>query len=506
MSLSKRQSQILQVLKNSSYEVSGNDLANLLNVTSRTIRNEIKNINSLLEVKCIQSNSQGYFLDCSSEDWMKLIDVEDENIKNQLLRIVLANEVALNVDGLCEQFYMSRKRFMLILDSLKPIMQEFNLTFKVEMNRLYIIGSEFNKRALILSLIYREANNDIANIQTISLFFSDINLNELKTLVDGIVKKYSYYIKLYNDLLNAKNGLDEAEKVEGEETGVLDEWTEKKVGESTKIRGGQLYVSNETTNNDGTTTITVTWVNDGTYPLTGGYFHNINTTTSGKFGGEYTLRPYKESDFRRAGDPFIDVHYTNLNGEHKTISEDLTVDAVVDGFVKEFTVPTGSSISLEISNWGNDFYSYSLGTYYTKNVVAADTTAPTVELSYEMTEEGVKVTLTANEAIQSIDGWTKVSDTKYTKLYTENTSEDIIVYDLAGNATKAHVTVSSISKPGTGGSDQDKNQGTDTKKEDSKKTDGTNTGVFVGTGLFVGSAAAAAAGASLLAFLKKRKK
>lgn len=197
MSLSKRQSQILQVLKNSSYEVSGNDLANLLNVTSRTIRNEIKNINSLLEVKCIQSNSQGYFLDCSSEDWMKLIDVEDENIKNQLLRIVLANEVALNVDGLCEQFYMSRKRFMLILDSLKPIMQEFNLTFKVEMNRLYIIGSEFNKRALISSLIYREANNDIANIQTISLFFSDINLNELKTLVNGIVKKYSYYIKDY---------------------------------------------------------------------------------------------------------------------------------------------------------------------------------------------------------------------------------------------------------------------------------------------------------------------
>ena len=313
--------------------------------------------------------------------------------------------------------------------------------------------------------------------------------------------------KLYNDLLNAKNGLDEAEKVEGEETGVLDEWTEKKVGESTKIRGGQLYVSNETTNNDGTTTITVTWVNDGTYPLTGGYFHNINTTTSGKFGGEYTLRPYKESDFRRAGDPFIDVHYTDLNGEHKTISEDLTVDAVVDGFVKEFTVPTGSSISLEISNWGNDFYSYSLGTYYTKNVVTvdkselkawidkinalnpddytqeswnklqgaldvaemfyeldglkqveidlvvdrleqnfnalvpADKTAPTVELSYEMTEEGVKVTLTANEAIQSIDGWTKVSDTQYQRVYAGAVDETITVYDLAGNEAEVQLTL-----------------------------------------------------------------
>lgn len=264
--------------------------------------------------------------------------------------------------------------------------------------------------------------------------FEEVNKN-LETIDKDL------FDKLYNDLLNAKNGLDEAEKVEGEETGVLDEWTEIKVGESTKIRGGQLYVSNETTNNDGTTTITVTWVNDGTYPLTGGYFHNINTTTSGKFGGEYTLRPYKESDFKRAGDPFIDVHYTDLNGEHKTISEDLTVDAVVDGFVKEFTVPTGSSISLEISNMGNDYYSYSLGTYYTKNVVAADKTAPTVDLSYEMTEEGVKVTLTADEAIQSIDGWTKVSDTQYQRVYAGAVDETITVYDLAGNKAEVQLTL-----------------------------------------------------------------
>ena len=140
------------------------------------------------------------------------------------------------------------------------------------------------------------------------------------------------------------------------------------------------------------------------------------------------------------------------------------------------------------------------------NVTGIDKEGTTVKVKNETTEDGVLVTIETSEPIQTPDGWTKVSDTKYTKLYTENTSEDIIVYDLAGNATEAHVTVSSISKPGTGGSDQDKNQGTDTKKEDSKKTDGTNTGVFVGTGLFAGSATAAAAGASLLAFLKKRKK
>ena len=74
-------------------------------------------------------------------------------------------------------------------------------------------------------------------------------------------------------------------------------------------------------------------------------------------------------------------------------------------------------------------------------LVPADKTAPTVELSYEMTEEGVKVTLTANEAIQSIDGWTKVSDTQYQRVYAGAVDETITVYDLAGNKAEVQLTL-----------------------------------------------------------------
>ena len=71
------------------------------------------------------------------------------------------------------------------------------------------------------------------------------------------------------------------------------------------------------------------------------------------------------------------------------------------------------------------------------------------------------------------------------------------IKDLTGNQTKIVVTVTGITKPSTDTGTTDQN------KEETNKTEGTNTGVFVGTGLFATTATAAA---GLFAVLKKRKK
>lgn len=243
-------------------------------------------------------------------------------------------------------------------------------------------------------------------------------------------------------------------------------------------------------------------INDGEQYVTFEYTKNWDSTYSPWY---YNIQPMDMVD------PECTVTYSN-NGN--PTNEDVTVTIQANEQLQPVEGWTLSDDGMSLTKTYSDNTSETVAVKdltgnaieVPVNVTGIDKEGTTVKVKNETTEDGVLVTIETSEPIQTPDGWTKVSDTKYTKLYTENTSEDIIVYDLAGNATKAHVTVSSISKPGTGGSDQDKNQGTDTKKEDSKKTDGTNTGVFVGTGLFTGSATAAAAGASLLAFLKKRKK
>ena len=81
-----------------------------------------------------------------------------------------------------------------------------------------------------------------------------------------------------------------------------------------------------------------------------------------------------------------------------------------------------------------------------------DKSAPKVEVSYsnkngsQITAKDVVVTLTANEAIQDIEGWTREADNVLTKTFDKNGKHSVIVTDLAGNATDVNFEVKNIDK------------------------------------------------------------
>ena len=79
-----------------------------------------------------------------------------------------------------------------------------------------------------------------------------------------------------------------------------------------------------------------------------------------------------------------------------------------------------------------------------------DNTAPNGKIEYstkEPTKENVTVTITSNEEIQEVEGWTLSSDKKVlTKEYTENTEETITIKDLAGNEAQANIEITNIDK------------------------------------------------------------
>ena len=79
-----------------------------------------------------------------------------------------------------------------------------------------------------------------------------------------------------------------------------------------------------------------------------------------------------------------------------------------------------------------------------------DNTAPSVNVEYSTknpTNKNVKVTITANEEIQSIEGWTLSSDKNtLIKEYSENTKETIVVKDIAGNEVSTNIEITNIDK------------------------------------------------------------
>ncbi len=115
---------------------------------------------------------------------------------------------------------------------------------------------------------------------------------------------------------------------------------------------------------------------------------------------------------------------------------------------------------------GSSKYSTSYQGYYyrTKNItlnfadkagntnnitIAIDKTAPTATITYsteEPTNQDVTVTLTADDDIKEIEGWEKVDARTYKKVYEENITETVTIYDLVGNPGKAVVDIQNIDK------------------------------------------------------------
>ena len=83
--------------------------------------------------------------------------------------------------------------------------------------------------------------------------------------------------------------------------------------------------------------------------------------------------------------------------------------------------------------------------------ITFDETEPTATVSYApstATNGDVTVTLTASEALDAstLSGWTQVSDSVYTKVYTENTTEVVTFKDAAGNDGSTEVSINWIDK------------------------------------------------------------
>ena len=77
-----------------------------------------------------------------------------------------------------------------------------------------------------------------------------------------------------------------------------------------------------------------------------------------------------------------------------------------------------------------------------------DDESPNLSVKYSTTNptnKNVTVTITANEEVQAVTGWTLSTDKKtLTKAYSQNTEEEITVKDLVGNETKQPITINNI--------------------------------------------------------------
>ena len=220
------------------------------------------------------------------------------------------------------------------------------------------------------------------------------------------------------------------------------------------------YSTKKLTNKD----VTVTLVADEDIQAVAGYdkvtdreYRKVYTANANEsvdvydIAGNKTVVTVDISNIDRTA-PEVTATYSTKELTNGNVEVTLTTDEDVRSIAGFTKVDDRTYKKTYTSNAKEDVTVYDMAgnkTVVTVEVTNIDKTAPEVEATYstkELTNGSVEVTLTANEDVRSVSGFTKVDNRTYKKTYTSNAKEDVTVYDKAGNKTVVTVEVTNIDK------------------------------------------------------------
>lgn len=214
--LTRRQSKLLEMLLNNVQGVTGTKLAEYLEVSSRTVRNEISEINRIWESESVikSSRQRGYFIEPAEMDSVRDYFLSEKHGKTEeelsdrgwmILGMVLRRGRADIYDigdalALSEPaMYKEVSRFQ------KKLRQEYQSgLLQMSGNRLWIEGEEADIRQTLFRIIKNETQNRTRNFSWFLRTFlqEDFDLGEYGWMV-SLVKEYfdGRYIQISDDSL-----------------------------------------------------------------------------------------------------------------------------------------------------------------------------------------------------------------------------------------------------------------------------------------------------------------
>ena len=198
--LTKRQNMIISIMNRQKDWIIGKDLARLLNVSDRTIRNDIAAINDFYKDTMIEANiKKGYRI--QEEKVRNLIIATDkqmpETVEERRLFILekLLKVGQIHLYELSKEMCVSEFSLENDINKTRKLLGNYpGLKIDRNSNMLRLSGRECEKRRLYEELILSDMSGNLLNINKIAEKFSRFNLLKIKETLRNIFLESQYEI------------------------------------------------------------------------------------------------------------------------------------------------------------------------------------------------------------------------------------------------------------------------------------------------------------------------
>ena len=202
--LNTRQMNIIDLLNDSSW-LTGKEIAQVLNVTDRTIRSDIETINQFYDCLLITSNKRlGYQID---KTLLSKQDIETKEIIPQtsherciwLIQELLFKSNEINLIQLQDRVFVSGYSIDNDLKKMRRMISQYpSLKLVRSKNHIHLEGLETDKRKLYKDLLTEETQGNFMNLNSIADLWEHFDLLEIKDILEEVCDRYNYHIREVN--------------------------------------------------------------------------------------------------------------------------------------------------------------------------------------------------------------------------------------------------------------------------------------------------------------------
>ena len=199
--MKNQQIQIIRLLMESDTPMTSASLANAINVSPRSVKTYINEINDLYPAS-ISASRKGYVIDREKAEKMleESRSVIPQTSEERVIYIInrLIKRGVCDAYDLCDEMFISYSTLKSDLVKVRKMLADTDLTLINQNDTLMINGLEKNKRKLLSSLIYSESHSNFLNVEKISSSFEGIDARFIKDTILSKFEEYHYFINDYS--------------------------------------------------------------------------------------------------------------------------------------------------------------------------------------------------------------------------------------------------------------------------------------------------------------------
>lgn len=194
----RKQEELINYLYTHNEKVTANILSKALNLSIRTIKSYIAELN-MNYPSLISSSNRGYVIDkVKANSLLQYKDDIPQDYESRCIYIIkktlLEKQEYIDIFDLCEELFISYSTLKKDIYKMNTSFANFKITFSSENNKLHVGGSEQNKRKLISHVMSEEVSGNFLNLTLLQESFPDYDLDDACTLIKDICKQHHYYL------------------------------------------------------------------------------------------------------------------------------------------------------------------------------------------------------------------------------------------------------------------------------------------------------------------------